>query len=275
MALAIEFPPHYLDTLDEVLVAESVTAPFVATGVEFISGRTVKKPKLTITDGLKDYDGFQTLNSGSLEYETRDLEFDKQLAYEVDALDTMDNALDNAASWLAEAIRVKANPEIDQTFFSKVFDNVLAANKSSVALTPANIKDEIAKARKALGSKGISNAALYLSFDALYALEKATERQYSNDTVITDTIGNYNGFPLYVVPDEILGSIDFLAVAPGTVELIKKRAVTYLFAPGDHPNGDKWLAQYRLVYDTIVYDNKKPGLYTNYTPAPPAPAPEP
>ncbi|SEP05703.1 hypothetical protein SAMN02910314_02032, partial [Denitrobacterium detoxificans] len=153
-------------------------------------------------------------------------------------------------------------PFVDKDFFTVA--KTKAKTKGTETLTAANIKDEIRKARTQFTQAGLMGGNLYMSSAALGLLEDATDRQWSNDSSISDAIGSYDGFQVFEVPDELLQA-DFTVISGGTntIRYITKRAALYTFAPGQHTNGDGWMAQLRWIYGSIVRNNKVAGIYTN------------
>lgn len=256
-----EFPIEYLETLDEVLEVSSFSSKYDVQGAEFVNKKSVMVPRIVLTDGLNDYDGFETENNAQLVYDVYTLDNDKQAVFKVDAVDDIDTAHLLSTQLNAEFLRVKAVPAMDLNFFTAV--NAKAAVKGTTALTVDNIKAEIRKIRTAYTQAGLIGGDLYMSSAALELLENAIDRQFAGEGAITDMVGSYNGMNLFEVPDDRLGGLDFAAVAPGVIRYIKKRAVTYLFAPGTHTEGDCWLSQSRWVYGAVAWNNKVKGLYTN------------
>lgn len=256
-----EFPVEYLNALDEVLVRESFSSKYDVGGTEFVTKKTVKVPRIEFKKGMVDYDGFKTDTGASMTYDTYELDADKQAVFSVDAVEDVDTAHILSTNLNSEFLRTEAVPEMDKHFFTAV--EAQAKTKATAKLTVANIKAELRKARTQMRNAGVSAADLYMSADALALLEDAIDRQFAGEGAITDAVGKYNMFTIYTPPEDRLADLDFAVVAPNTIRFIKKRAVTYLFAPGTHTSGDCWLSQSRWVYGAVTYENKKPGLYVN------------
>lgn len=261
--MATEFPQEYLNTLDKILATETFTSPYQVQGAEFTGTKTVQIPELTIGDGLGDYEGaFGNDDLAEIHYTSYTLTNDKEYSFSVDAVEDIDEQHLRIANGAAEVQRLLAIPARDGNFFTKVAAG--AGTKTTVALTNANIKDELRKVRSKFVSIGAMSADLYISSTALAALEDATERQWSNEGDIHTAIGRYDIFTIYEVPDDLL-KCDFIAIAGGTntAKSIMKRAVTRVFSPEQNQVSDGWLVQMRWVFDTIVYKNKKAAIYTN------------
>nr|DAL99442.1 MAG TPA: major capsid protein [Caudoviricetes sp.] len=259
-----EFPTEYLTALDEELAQASFSSKYDVAGAEFVSKKTVKVPRIEFDNGLMPYDGFQTDTGASLIYDTYELDHDDQATFRVDAVEDIDTAHILSANLGGEFIRTKAVPEMDADFFEKMVK--LAGNRSTTALTPQNVKSEIRKMRTAFTQAGLTGGDLYMSSAALELLENAIDRQFAGEGTITDSVGSYNGFTIYEVPEVRLGTgVDFIGIAPGCARYIKKRAASYIFQPGSHPLGDDWLSQFRWVYGAIVRLNRKPGIYAHHS----------
>lgn len=262
--MATQFPEEYLTTLDKILAAETYTAKYQAQGAEFTSVKTVKIPELVIGDALADYSGsFGNDDKAEIAYETYTLEKDREYSFTVDAVEDIDEQHLRVANGAAEVQRRLLIPEMDGYFFTKAAAAAKTAGKTK--LTAANVKEELRKARTQFVANGIGTSAdLFISSTALALLEDATDRQWSNEGDIHTTIGRYDIFDVYEVPDTVLAQ-DFIAIAGGqqTIKNIVKRAVTRVFTPEQNQVSDGWLCQMRWVYGNIAYKNQKAGIYAN------------
>lgn len=262
---SIQFPQEYLETIDEVLVGNLFASRYQTGGEEFVSNRTVLVPDISFPGaGIPaDYDGFQTEDTAKLEYTAYDLAYDKQCVFRVDAVDDLDAAGLLTVNEASEYDRQIFAPWVDGIFFR---DTAAMAGGGSVqaALSSSNVKGEFRKLRTHLRSVGLSGADVYMSSAAVAALEDATNREWSNEGAITDSIGRYNEFELFEdAAGRLPAGVDMLAIAGGvtTVRYVMKRAVTYTFAPGQHTTGDDWLTQIRRVFGNVVRKNKADGIY--------------
>lgn len=261
---SIQFPVEYLEEIDRALLGQMFASRYQTGGEEFVSNRTVMVPDLSFPDeGIpNDYDGFQTENTATLKYTAYELPYDKQCVFRVDAVDDIDVAGLLTANEAGEYDRTVFAPWADKIFFRDTA--ALAGGTSAVSVTSSNVKAEFRKLRTHLRKYGLSAGDVYMSSDALAALEEATTREWGNEGTITDSVGNYNGFDLFEDAGERLpDGCDMLAIAGGitTVRYVMKRAVTYTFAPGQHTTGDDWLTQIRRVFGNVVRLNKRPGIY--------------
>lgn len=259
------YPTEFLDVLDEVLMGETFANRYAVQGAEFVRNRQVSVPDITFPEAEgtpHDYDRFKTDDKFTLSRTVYELAHDKQATFYVDACDSIDESAAKLTNIVTQWMRMVFNPFIDKEFFKVAGEQ--AGGKGTETLTVDNIKAEIRKARTQFRKAGLAGGDLYMTSDTLALLEDATNRQWSNETSITDTIGNYDGFQIFEVPDDTLGQ-DFMAISGGlnTIRYITKRAFSAIFPSGTHTNGDGDLGQYRWVFGTIVRKNKKPGIYVN------------
>lgn len=258
------FPTAYLDAIDEVLAGATYAGRYNVAGAEFVQGRQVSVPDIDF-GGSPDpaaYDRFSSESGVTVARTVYTLDHDVEKVFYVDAAEAEDEPAVAMTNVVAEYERAVFGPYIDKDFFAKAEAGALA--KGTAALSAANIKAEIRKARTQFANAGLGGGELYMGPDALAALEDATDRQWASEASITDTVGSYDGFQIFEVPAAILGC-DFLAISGGlrTIRYITKRAAAYSFAPGQHTQGDGWLNQFRWIFGTIVRKNKKPGIYAH------------
>lgn len=265
--MATEFPVEYLTVLDEVIEQESFTTKYNVAGAEFANAKTVMVPEIIFDGGTEDYDRFKTEGKSELKYEPYTLEYDRQKTFYVDAIEDLDEAHLRVLNQVTQFERTKFVPEIDKNFFGHVAKK--AKTTGTAALTTSNIKAELRKARTQIVNAGFGRADLYVTADTLAILEDAINREFAGEGVITDMVGAYNIFDIYMVPDERMGGLDFAAIVndPEVVRHVVKRAAHYFFAPGQHSTGDGYLDQMRWVYGDVTRKNKTAGLYAHKTSA--------
>lgn len=265
--LVTEFPAEYSQVLDEVIAQESFSNVFQEQGAEFVRKRTVKVPEMHFDGGTVDYDKFVTKGEADITYKEYELDKDKQKVFYNDALDVNDQPLLAMTNIASEFERTLLVPEIDTYFFGK--SKLAAKTKAETDLTAANIKAELRKARTQLKQAGYASAYLFMSSDALACLEDSLNRQFSGEDVITDTVGRYDMFDIYEVPEDRLGEVDFIVIGKATdpnrkpIRFIWKRAVTKFIGAEINQSGDGDELQMRWVYGTIALKNKAAGIYTN------------
>lgn len=252
-----QFPTEYLDAIDEVLAGATYAGRYGVGAAEFAGNRQVSVPDISFgaSPEPKEYDRFKTEGNVSLARTVYTLDHDVEKVFYIDAADALDEAALKMTTVVSEYERTVFAPSIDKDFFAKVAAK--AKGKSTEEVTAANVRQLLRQARSQFTAAGLRGGDLYMTPEALACLEDATDRQWSNDTAITDTVGGYDGFSVFEVPEDTLGA-DFLVVSGGvrTVRYVVKRAATYAFGPGQHTQGDGWLTQMRWIYGTVVHKNK-------------------
>lgn len=265
MAATVQtFPTEYLEAIDEVLTGATFAGRYGVGAAEFVSNRQVSVPDVDFGENPEptSYNRFAEEGNVNLNRTTYTLDHDVEKVFYIDAVDAIDEAALKMTGVLSEWERTVFGPYIDKDFFAKT----LAKAKTTLTdpITASNVKGVLRKARTQFTAAGLRGGDLYMSSDALACLEDATDRQWSNDTSITDTVGEYDGFSIFEVPGDALGA-DLLVVSGGTrtVRYVVKRAATYAFAPGQHTKGDGWLTQMRWIFGTIVRKNKVAGIFAS------------
>ncbi len=260
--MATEFPVEYLTALDELVEQESFTTRYQVSGAEFTSTKTIRIPELEIANGTVAYDRFKTENTAEIKYASYELDKDVQTAFYIDAVEDINEQHLRLLNVARDFERLKLVPEIDTYFFGKVKANAKTDAKTNI--TAANIKEELRKARVQMVQNGFTSADLYLSVDALSCLEDSIDRQFAGEGTITDVVGHYDMFDLFMVPDARLG-LDFAVIGGGTdtIKHIWKRQVAKTFGPEVNQSGDGTTLQFRWVYGSLCPKNRKGGIYVN------------
>lgn len=258
------FPTEYLDAIDEVLAGATYAGRYNVAGAEFVRGRQVSVPDISFgaSPDPVAYDRFSTESPVTIGRTVYTLDHDVQKVFYVDAEEAADEPAVAMTQVVSEYERTVFAPYIDKDFFAKAV--AAAGGTSSVSPTKANVLSEIRKARSQFNNAGLSGGELYVTSDVLSALEEAVPREWSNESSITDAVGSYDGLQVFEVPTATLGC-RMLAISGGlkTIRYVTKRAASYSFAPGQHTQGDGWLNQFRWVFGTLVWKNKKPGIWVN------------
>lgn len=258
-----EYPVQYLTAIDAAVEMSSFTTKYQVEGAEFVRGKTIMVPEIHFDGGTVPYNRFQTESEIKTTYTPYELECDREKSFYIDAIDDIDDVHIRSTNAITEFERLYLVPELDTYFFANV--GLKAKTKATTKLSKTNIKAELRKARFQMIQNGFSSADLYMTCDALALLEDAIDRQFAGEGAINDTVGSYNMFRIYTVPDDRLAGLDFAVIADGCIKNVMKRAATYLFQPGNHTGGDGWIAQLRWVYGNLSHNNKRGGLYVNGT----------
>lgn len=261
------FPTEYLDAIDEVLAGATYASAYNVGAAEFASGRQVSVPDISFGDSPDPvaYDRFKSGDATvTVNRTVYTLDHDVEKTFYVDAEDAGDEPAAAQTTAIAEYERTVFAPYIDRDFFK-----VAAAQAKATAtetLTKDTIKAAVRAAINQFTEAGLAGGSLYVTSDVRAMLEDATNREWSSETAVTHAVGTWDGLSVLSVPTALLGDkVNFLAISGGTntIRYITKRAATYQFAPGDHTEGDGYLAQLRWVFGTIVRKNRKPGIYAS------------
>ncbi len=261
------FPTEYLDAIDEVLAGATYASAYNVGAAEFANGRQVSVPDISFgnsPDPVK-YDRFQSGDATvSVNRTVYTLDHDVEKTFYVDAADAGDEPAAAQTTAIAEYERTVFAPYVDKDFFSVALAQAKATAKET--LTKDTVKAGVRAALNQFTEAGLAGGNLYVTSDVRAMLEDATNREWSSETAITNSVGTWDGLTVYSVPTALLGTgVNFLAISGGTntIRYITKRAATYQFAPGQHTQGDGYLAQLRWVFGTIVRKNRKPGIYAS------------
>lgn len=261
------FPDEYLDAIDEVLAGATYASAYNVQGAEFANGRQVSVPDISFGESPDPvvYDRFRSGEASVVVNRTvYTLGHDVQKTFYVDAVDAGDDPAASQTTSISEYERTVFAPYIDKDFFSVAAKQAKAT--ATETLTKDAIKPAIRAALNQFTDAGLAGGSLYVTSDVRGMLEDATNREWTNETSVTHAVGNWDGLDVFAVPTALLGTgMNFIAISGGTntIRYVTKRAASYLFAPGQHTEGDGYLAQLRWVFGTIVRKNRKPGIYAS------------
>lgn len=288
--------------LDQKITAGLFTGALGTPEVDLVNGGRSFTLKTISTSGLQPHTRGKGFNSGTVTDEKtiytmgqdRDVEFylDRQ---EVDETN-QELAMANISNVF---ITEQVQPELDSYRFSKMatsFDNIDASDTEGTLLakthkveetldatnTYSQLKTGIGKVRK----YGTQNLLGYVSSEVMDSLERSKEftRNITNQnvgtTALESRITSIDGVQLIEVyepnrfmtkydfkdgakPTEDAKTINFLIVAkPAVISIVKENAV-FLFAPGQHTEGDGYLYQNRLYHDLFIKKHKRDGIYSS------------
>lgn len=288
--------------LDQKITAGLFTGALGTPEVDLVNGGRSFTLKTISTSGLQPHTRGKGFNSGTVTDEKtiytmgqdRDVEFylDRQ---EVDETN-QELAMANISNVF---ITEQVQPELDSYRFSKMatsFDNIdtsdvegnllAKTHKVEETLDATNaysqLKTGIGKVRK----YGTQNLVGYVSSEVMDSLERSKEftRNITNQnvgtTALESRITSIDGVQLIEVyepnrfmtkydfkdgakPTEDAQAINFLIIAkPAVISIVKENAV-FLFAPGQHTEGDGYLYQNRLYHDLFIKKHKRDGIYSS------------
>lgn len=239
------------------------------------------------TSGYKKHSRGKGFNSGEVENakEVYTMGQDRDVEFFVDTVDVDETNQDLAVANISKVfIEENAQPEIDAyrfaTYATHAIDNDQATEQT---LTKANVYSELKKAILPIRKYGPGNMVTFVSSEVMDALEQSTEftRQITNQnvgmTALESRVTSLDGVSIVEVWDDIrfktafdfsdgfeptadAKDINFLIIAmPAVIQIVKHNAI-FLFAPGQHTEGDGYLYQNRLYHDVFVKKGKSDGI---------------
>ena len=283
MANAINYAERYQTELDQALKQAMLTNVIETPNVNWLSAKTFHVPTLSVT-GYQDHSRQGGWNRGdvTVTHEPYTLQFDRDVEFFVDQMDVDES---NQAASVANITRVflteHAGPEIDAYRFGKMATHAInQGNSTAETVTPTDVfqrlKQDILKVRK----YGPSNLIAFISSEAMDALERSEEftrniNVQNKGTAIETRVTSVDGVQLIEVWDvdrfntqhdftsgfvPAGDPINWLIVYKGAIIAKAKLNSIYMFAPGQHPEGDGYLYQNRLYHDLFVLSQKADGI---------------
>lgn len=288
--------------LDQKITAGLFTGALGTPEVDLVNGGRSFTLKTISTSGLQPHTRGKGFNSGTVTDEKtiytmgqdRDVEFylDRQ---EVDETN-QELAMANISNVF---ITEQVQPELDSYRFSKMatsFDNIAVSDtegnllakthKVEETLDATNVYSQLKTGIGKVRKYGTQNLLGYVSSEVMDSLERSKEftRNITNQnvgtTALESRITSIDGVQLIEVyepnrfmtkydfkdgakPTEDAKAINFLIVAkPAVISIVKENAV-FLFAPGQHTEGDGYLYQNRLYHDLFIKKHKRDGIYSS------------
>ncbi len=249
------------------------------------------------TTGLKAHSRGKGFNEGSVENAKKvyTMGQDRDVEFFIDTQDVDETNQDLAVANISKTfIEEHVQPEIDAYRFSTLATTAIDAKQSEEqTITKANAYSELKKAILPVRKFGPQNMVVYVSSEVMDALEQSSEftRQITNQnigmTALESRITSLDGVMIVEVWDDArfkteydftdgftpkasAKDINFLVVAkPAVIQIVKENAV-FLFAPGQHTEGDGYLYQNRLYHDLFVKEEQKEGVRVSVKAATPS-----
>lgn len=252
-------------------------------------GRSFTLTTITTT-GLKDHSRDKGFNTGSVQNEKKvyTMGQDRDVEFFIDRQDVDETNQDLAVANISKTfIEEHVQPELDAYRFSKIASEATTAgNSSEETLTVDNVYSRMKASILPLRKYGPQNIVGFVSSEAMDLLERSNEftRSITNQnvglTALESRVTSIDGVQLvevwddsrfydkydftegYKVTDDAK-SINFEFVAkPAVIPIVKENAI-YMFAPGQHTEGDGYLYQNRLYHDLFVKNQKQDGIYVS------------
>lgn len=274
--MAINLVTKFLPYVDELFSSESKIGLLTNQEFDWTGAHSVKVYKVT-TSPMTDYDrlGTGTGATGSRYGDVSSLgatteEFilskDRSFTFAIDKMDQDETAQTlQASTALARQVRQVIIPEVDAHVYGKMCTGA-GTKPAALALTAANIYDQIIAAGKELDNAEVPETDRYLIFspDTYVLMKKSTDiimdTEISNEERIKGVIGMIDGAKVFKVPaGRLPAKFGFLlghpiaTVAPTKLEDYKRHE--------DPPGISGSLVEGRIVYDAFVLDNKAKALY--------------
>lgn len=252
-------------------------------------GRSFTLTTITTT-GLKDHSRDKGFNTGSVQNEKKvyTMGQDRDVEFFIDRQDVDETNQNLAVANISKTfIEEHVQPELDAYRFSKIASEATTAgNSAEETLTVDNVYSRMKASILPLRKYGPQNIVGFVSSEAMDLLERSNEftRSITNQnvglTALESRVTSIDGVQLVEVWDDSrfynkydftegykatgdAKSINFEFVAkPAVIPIVKENAI-YMFAPGQHTEGDGYLYQNRLYHDLFVKSQKQDGIYVS------------
>ena len=285
MANNLALIKKYIDMLDLVYQQATLTGDLEADASTVRQGNNTHEiliPKMDM-DGLGDYDRKSGYVDGgvSLEWVTKEFNYDRGRRFSVDTMDNEETAALSFGKLASEFIRTKVVPEMDAWRFAKYAEN--AKNTVSEALsTGENVCAAITAANNAMDEEEVPTESRYLYItptlhNAILALDSYKSKEMLGRFAKTILVPSRRFFSAIDLldgksSDEEIGgfkksaegkNLNFLIIHKQAPIQYTKHNVNKVITPEANQHSDSWLYFYRAYGITEVYDNKKAGIYAS------------
>lgn len=274
---------------DQKLMQGALTNILETPRVNWLGAKSFEIPTVSVS-GYKAHTRSKGYNAGTVsnDKEVYTLGFDRDIEFFVDKADVDEtNEELSAANVTGTFITEHATPELDAYRFSKLATTAITATKfkSEDDYSEANVYSRLKSAILPIRKYGAANIVIYVSSEIMDFLERSKDFTRSIATTspqgIDTRVTSLDGVQLIEVWDDARfktqfdfttgfvkasggKDINFLIVAKPAVIAKAKFNSIYLFAPGQHTEGDGYLYQNRMYHDLFVLENKKDGVYVSH-----------
>lgn len=289
--MAMNYAEVWSPQVNEVLIQDCLTSPFIKTKFDFNGHRTIHITSNS-TSGYKNHSTNGGWNRGTTNQNDNEytLEHDRDIEFYLDKEEIdMTNQTASMQNYALNFERVQAVPEVDARFYQRVCEAAKKVNATSSTDVSTITKENVYTYVKKNTSKGKlrryrqrKSLMAYITSDIMDALEMSTEvtRALNVQSMnISDVVGGIesrvtfiDNIPLVEVIDdnrfyddfdyndgfvakEGSHKINMLVACLETCFTVMKVTDIYFFAPGSHTQGDGWLYQNRAKWDTFVTPN--------------------
>lgn len=272
-----------LAKLDEQFAAESAVWTVLNQGAkniaeaDFVGANEVRVNKMTgftTADYVRNGDNARA--KVDVTKETRKLEFERWMAYDLDVLDQSENGVYDPYTVLEQHIRLQAIPEKDRNAVSRLLTN----SDKLVTETPtaANALDSYDAAEQyMIDTEVTGNMVMFVSTAFNKLLKQSAQVQRTYQTNITSNVAGIDrrvdmldsGVPIIKVPQNRLQVdttkiINFILMPLHIAAPIEKYNDVTLIPSSSDRDGYRDTIKGLNYYDLIVFDNAKPGIYVSY-----------
>ena len=287
--MSINYITKHEGQFEKRLMQGSLTSILETPRVNWLGARSFELPTISVT-GYKTHTRSKGYNAGTVSNDKNvyTLGFDRDVEFFVDTADVDETNQELSAANISNTfISEHATPEVDAYRFSKIATAAINGNhfKKEDSITPENVYSILKAAILPMRKFGASNLVMYVSSEVMDALERskdftrsiATTSPQGIDTRVTSLDGvqlievwddarfkTQFDFTTGFVKAEDGKDINFLIVAKTAVIAKAKFNSIYLFAPGQHTEGDGYLYQNRLYHDLFVLKSQEDGIYVSH-----------
>lgn len=280
----------------EINIQNALTSPFFTSNVKYLGAKTIHFTAMS-TSGYRNHTRGGQIQRGVYTQADKPyyLAHDRAVEFLVDKADVDETNATASIENIAKVFeKTQAVPEVDARFYEQVSTSALAVNglHSTTALntyTKDNVleklKGYISKVKRYRGSLVAYVRSEIMDLVELALADKGKVEWTSVSGLpfsIETRVAMLDGVPLMeVIDDEGFGTkityadtesggfsidsvsgkaINVLVASTEMVKSVKKIESIYVFAPGEHTQGDGWLYQNRSLFDTFVFPNGKNGV---------------
>ncbi|TGY55486.1 hypothetical protein E5340_05625 [Ligilactobacillus murinus] len=280
--------------LDQKITEGLMTTVIGNADVNLVNGGKSFTLRTISTSGLKNHTRGKGYNEGTITDSKKvyTMGQDRDVEFFIDRQDVDETNQELAMANISNVfITEHVQPELDAYRFSTMVKAAQGTGQvGSTKLTKSNVYGAIKDAIMPLRKYGPQNIVGFVSSDTMNKLEQSTAftrtitDQNVAGTALNSRIASIDGIQLIEIWDgsrfmsdydfsdgfkatESAENIDFMFVSkPSVIQVVKENAV-YLFAPGEHTEGDGYLYQNRLYHDLFVLDSRKDGIVANLSKA--------
>lgn len=282
------YAEKYGDSLDQKITEGLVTSTLGTPQVNWFNGNRSFSLRTIATSGLKDHTRSKGYNEGTVtdSKNTYTMGQDRDIEFFVDKQDVDETNQELAVANISNVfITEHVQPELDSYRFSTLAKKAgeVEGHQLSETVTRDDVYTKLKSAILPIRKYNPANITGYVSSETMDALERSTEfnRQITNQnvglTALESRVTSIDGVQLIEVWDDsrFQSAYDFsdgalptddaqplnylFAVKQAVIPVVKENSV-YLFAPGEHTEGDGYLYQNRLYHDIFVLNSMKDGL---------------